>query len=153
MDQTSHVTDLNWLLLGEAVDVYAEIGSVLHRSRCEDAGLLTISYKKDVFATLDTSWSRPTSYPTWGDLTLQIVGTSGVINASLFTQNLIHYSNAGANWQNWGSSLDRYMIEDFLRTVTGEESELLATGLDGLRGVKVLEAAYKSAKAGHPVTI
>jgi predicted dehydrogenase len=45
------------------------------------------------------------------------------------------------------------MIEDFLRTVAREESELLATGLDGLRGVKVLEAAYKSAKAGHPVSI
>jgi len=154
MDQTSHVADLNWLLLGgEAVDVYAEIGSVLHRSRSEDAGLLTIGYKNDVFSTLDTSWSRPTSYPTWGDVTLQIVGVSGVVNISLFAQNLVHYSNAGANWQSWGSSLDRYMIEDFLRTVAGEESELLATGLDGLRGVKLLEAAYKSATTGHPVSI
>ena len=156
LDHTVHVADLNRLLLGrEAAEVYAEIGSGFFHENWEDTGFLTITYDGGVFATLDTSWSRPKTYPSWGDVTLQVVGTGGVLDLDLFAQNLVHYDDRArhVSWANWGSSPDRGLIADFLRLVCGEAAPDLATGEDGLAALSVALAAYRSAEAGAPVSV
>ncbi len=51
--------------------------------------------EKGVFATLDPSWSRPRAYPTWGgDVTMEIVGTCGVLSVDVFAQYLVEASNS-----------------------------------------------------------
>ena len=156
IDHTVHVADLNrWLLGREATDVYAEIGSGFYHQDWDDTGFLTIGYEGGVFATLDTSWSRPKSYPTWGDVTLQVVGTEGVIDLDMFAQNLVVYNDGvgrGA-WSNWGSSADAGLIADFLRLVAGEDVPNLASGEDGLHALALAVAAYKSAEAGEAVAL
>ena len=104
IDHTVHVADLNRLLLGrEAAEVYAEIGHGFYHQEWEDTGFLSIGYHGGVFATLDTSWSRPASFPTWGDVTLQVVGTEGVLELDMFAQNLVHYgSSSGGAWEPLG---------------------------------------------------
>jgi len=156
LDHTVHVADLNRLLLGrEAVEVYAEIGNGFHHQDWEDTGFLTISYQGGVFATLDTSWSRPKSYPTWGDVTLQVVGTEGVLDLDMFAQNLIQYDDSAGRvlWDHWGSGTDAGLVADFLRLTRGEPAPDLATGEDGLRALAVAEAAYRSAALGEPVAV
>ena len=60
LDHTVHVADLNRRLLGvEAETVYAEIGNGFYHQDFDDTGFLNIRYSNGVFATLDTSWSRP----------------------------------------------------------------------------------------------
>jgi predicted dehydrogenase len=156
IDHTVHVADLNRFLLGrEATEVYAEIGSEIYHQDWDDTGFLTIGYEGDVFATLDTSWSRPKSYPTWGDVTLQIVGTGGVIDLDMFAQNIVQYDDKAnrTSWVNWGSGTDAGLLADFLRLIQGEEVPNLATGEDGLRALEVALAAYRSAEAGAPVAM
>ena len=156
IDHTVHVADLNRLLLGrEAAEVYAEIGHEFYHETWEDTGFLSIGYDGGVFATLDTSWSRPASFPTWGDVTLQVVGTEGVLDLDMFAQNLVHYGGpAGvAAWDHWGSGTDAGLVADFLRLAAGQAAPDLATGEDGLRALAVAEAAYQSAALGEPVAV
>ncbi len=156
LDHTVHVADLNRLLLGqEAAEVYAEIGHGFYHQSWEDTGFLSIGYHGGVFATLDTSWSRPKTYPTWGDVTLQVIGTEGVLDLDMFAQNLVQYDNraGGMSWQHWGSGTDAGLVADFLRLASGEAAPDLATGEDGLRALAVAEAAYRSAALGEPVPV
>ncbi|MGI4789720.1 MAG: Gfo/Idh/MocA family protein [Janthinobacterium lividum] len=156
IDHTVHVADLNRVLLGrEATEVYAEIGNGFFHQDWEDTGFLTIGYDGGVFATLDTSWSRPKTYPAWGDVTLQIIGTGGVLDMDMAAQSLIHYDDMAGRikWAGWGSSPDDGLVADFLRLVSGEEVPDLATGEDGLQALAVALAAYRSAEAGEPVAV
>ena len=156
LDHSVHVADLNRLLLGrEATEVYAEIGSGFYHQDWDDTGFLTISYDGGVFATLDTSWSRPKTYPAWGDVTLQVVGTDGVLDLDMFAQNLVHYDDRAGrvSWDHWGSGTDTGLVADFLRLAAGEPALDLATGEDGLRALSVALAAYRSAEAGEPVAV
>jgi predicted dehydrogenase len=157
IDHTVHVADLNRRLLGrEAVEVYAETGNGFYHQTWEDTGFLTITYEGGVFTTLDTSWSRPKkSFPTWGDVTMEIVGTGGVISIEMFSQALTYYNeNAGkAELAGWGSNLDAGLVNDFLSRARGEETETLASGYDGLKALEVALAAYKSASAKQPISL
>jgi predicted dehydrogenase len=156
IDHTVHVADLNrWLLGKEATEVYAEIGSEIYHQEWDDTGFLTIEYQDGVFATLDTSWSRPKTYPTWGDVTMQVVGTAGVIDLDMFAQNVILYDDGAgrASWVNWGSGTDAGLIADFIRLTGGQDAPNLATGEDGLHALAVAVAAYQSADVGQPVSV
>lgn len=156
IDHTVHVADLNRVLLGrEATDVYAEISNGFAHSTYDDTGFLTIGYEGGVFATLDTSWSRPKTYPTWGDVTMQVVGTDGVLEMDMFGQSLVYYNDhAGqVSWPYWGSGTDEGLVADFVRLASGEAAPNLATGEDGLRALEVALAAYRSAAAGQPVAV
>ncbi len=156
MDHTVHVADLNRVLLGrEAESVYAEIGSGFYHQDWDDTGFLTIGYGGGVFATLDTSWSRPKTFPTWGDVTLQVVGTGGVLDLDMFAQSLAHYADRAGrvSWPGWGSDTDAGLVGDFLRLTRGEDAPDIATGEDGLLALQVALAAYRSAEAGQPVAV
>ena len=156
IDHTVHVADLNRVLLGrEATEVQAEIGSGFYHQEWDDTGFLTIRYGDGVFATLDTSWSRPNTYPTWGDVTMQVVGTGGILDMDMFAQNLVHYDDAAGRvgWSNWGSGMDAGLVADFLRLCAGEAAPDLATGEDGLRALTVALAAYRSAETGQPAAV
>ena len=156
IDHTVHVADLIWLLLGkDATEVHAEIGNGFYHQEFDDTGFLTISYDGGVFATLDTSWSRPKTYPTWGDVTLQVVGTGGVFELDLFGQQLEHYDDSigRAAWPHWGSSLDGELVDGFLKLCAGEAAPDIATGEDGLRALAIALAAYRAAEAKQPVAV
>lgn len=156
IDHTVHVADLNRFLLGrEATEVYAEIGHGFYHQAWDDTGFLTITYDGGVFATLDTSWSRPKTYPTWGDVTMQVVGTEGVIDLDMFAQNLVHCDDkvGRLEWVGWGSNIDAGLTADFLRLAAGKDAPTLATGEDGLHALQVALAAYRSAETGQPVAL
>jgi predicted dehydrogenase len=153
MDHTVHVTDLmRWLLGKEVTSVYAETSSRMLHQDFEDTGMLTMEFDGGIFATLDSSWSRPKSYPTWGDVTLSVVGEKGVLELDMFSQNLILYSDAdnGAHWIPWGASSDMAMVRSFVQSVR-MGTPVPVSGVDGLRAVEVVEAAYLSAERGEPV--
>ncbi len=156
LDHTVHVADLNRHLLGrDAAEVYAEIGHGFYHQPWEDTGFLSIRYDGGVFATLDTSWSRPTSYPTWGDVTLQVLGTLGVLEMDMFKQNLTAYGagNQAAAWISWGSDTDAGLVADFLKLASGQRVPQLATGEDGLAALAIALAAYHSAGLGAPAVV
>ena len=155
MDHTPHVVDLlRWFMESDPVEVYAEVDTLFHDIDIDDTGLLTIQFDNGVFATLDTSWSRTKSFPTWGDVTMDIIGMDGVISVDAFAQDLDLYSDAKmkAQWVHWGDNMDLGLIRDFVDSLANNRPFQI-TGEDGLRALEVAVAAYKSAEGNTPVKI
>lgn len=156
MDHTVHVVDaLRWLWGREVTSVYAEVGRLFHNIPCDDAGMVTLQWGEEgPFTTLDCSWSRPASFPTWGDVTMEIIGEKGVLFLDVFAQNINVYSDETmrATWQNWGSDSNLALVRDFVAMVEQGRAPSV-TGLDGLRALEVALAAYRSAQLERPVNL
>ena len=157
IDHTVHVVDaLRWIFKTEVTEVYAEIGQeLLHPNLgIDDAGMLSFALENGIYGTLDTSWSRPPSYPTWGDVTIEAIGERGWIRLDAFKQQLNVYSNKAsrARWVEWGSDINLGLIRDFVDVAaTGREASI--TGLDGLKATEVALGAYRSGETGQPVSL
>jgi predicted dehydrogenase len=157
IDHTVHVIDLlRWFWATEVTEVFAEVGySLLHPDLgIDDAGLLSFQLANGVYGTLDTSWSRPKSYPTWGDIKLEVLGENGTVRVDAFRQHVAVYSDAKgqSEWVGWGSNMDLGLIRDFVNMIArGDEPSI--TGLDGLKALEVALAAYRSAETGQPVPL
>lgn len=153
IDHTVHVADLmHWFLKSDIKEVYAKIANLIYDIPVEDSGLLSMKFENDVYASLDTSWSRPESFPTWGDVTLEIVGTKGSINVDAFAQHGDMYSNKYDSSKNiyWGDNMDYLMIQDFVDSIKND-NEVPITGEDGLFALKVALMAYESASRNQVV--
>ena len=157
IDHTVHVIDLlRWMLGAEVAEVYAEVGdSLLHPGLgIDDAGLLSFRMSNGMYGTLDTSWSRPASYPTWGDVKLEILGEDGIALVDAFAQHLRVSSDAvgKTRWLYWGGAMDRGLVHDFVAMIREGRAPSI-TGEDGLAALEVALAAYRSAEQGEVVSI
>lgn len=157
IDHTVHVIDLlRWFFDAEISEVYAEIGvGLLHDGLdIDDAGMLSFTLSDGTYGTLDTSWSRPSAFPTWGDVTIEVVAERGWARLDAFKQQLAVYSNRAskAQWVGWGGNMDLGLMRDFVAMIAEGRAPSI-TGQDGLRALQVALAAYQSAAAGAPITI
>ena len=145
IDHTVHVADLLRDLLGEEpTSVQAQIGSNMYGNDWEDTAMLTLQYPSGVFATLDSSWSRPQGYRTWGDVTMNVVGEKGVIELNMFSQDIEIYSSAHSA-SPYGSNLDLALVGEWLAAI--QEDREPSVGLeDGLAASRVAIAAYMSVR-------
>ncbi len=157
LDHTVHVIDLlRWFWHTEVTEVYAEIGqSLLHAGLgIDDTGLLSFQLANGIYGTLDTSWSRPPGYYTWGNVTMELVGAEGVLSVDAFRQHLTLTRSAlgRTRWQPWGTSPDQGLMDDFIDMMrTGRAPSI--TGNDGLKALQVALAAYESVRTGLPVPL
>jgi predicted dehydrogenase len=157
IDHTVHVIDLlRWFFDAEVSEVYAEIGvDLLHDGLgIDDAGMLSFTLSNGAYGTLDTSWSRPSAFPTWGDVTIEVVAERGWARLDAFKQQFAVYSNRAtkAEWVGWGGNMDLGLMRDFVGMIAEGRAPSI-TGQDGLRALQVALAAYESAAAGAPVSI
>lgn len=155
IDHTVHVADLmRWFLGSEVTSVYAEIGTLFHDLKVDDAGILTLEFANGAFATLDTSWSRGPGYYTWGDVTMEIIGTAGTLSLDAFSQHLKLYDHAKLQPRIavWGGGDDLPLLRAFVQAVRDGRT-VPVTGLDGLRATEVAMAAYESARQHAPVRL
>ena len=155
MDHTVHVVDiLRWILKSEVKEVYAKMGTLIHDIPVEDCGLISMKFENEIFATLDASWSRPKSFPTWGDVTFEIAGTKGSMSVDTFAQHGMLYSDEIAYSKNlyWGDDMDYLMLKDFVRCIHDDMPEPV-TGKDGLEALRVTLKAYESVKKDKVVKV
>lgn len=155
IDHTVHVADLLRRLLDEEpVRVQAMTGSNLYAEAWDDTAMVTLEYPSGVFATLDSSWSRPKGFKTWGDVTLTAVGDEGVIEVDLFGAGVdLFVADAPTHrLSGTGSNLDRAMVDEFVAAIR-EGREPLVTGEDGLAAVRVAAAAYASVGRPEPASV
>ncbi|MBN2984901.1 Gfo/Idh/MocA family protein [Cohnella algarum] len=158
LDHTVHVMDLmNWFTGSRVSGVYAYADTLFDPERkrtIDDAGMVHVEFENGVFAVLDPSWSRNPGFPTWGDVTMEIVGTKGVISIDAFNQKNSVYSRSPArgNWQFWGDDMNALMLEAFAKALRNGEP-VPVTGEDGLRSTIVALKAYESAAQGAPVAL
>ena len=157
MDHIVHLADLlRWFLGSEVVEVYAQMNRIMHGDavEVETGGLAMLTFADGTFASIDCSWSRPFNYPTWGGLTMDLIGQRGVVNVDAFRQNMTLYSNRGDHpaWLPWMSDADRAMIAEFVAAID-EKRAPSVTGLDGYKALEVVIAAYRSAESGQPLQL
>ncbi|MFN8565159.1 MAG: Gfo/Idh/MocA family oxidoreductase [Anaerolineae bacterium] len=157
-DHTVHLADLlRWLLKSEPVEVYAEANHILYRDAAPDVetgGIVSLRFADGTIASIDCSWSKPPYYPTWGGLAMDIIGSGGLATLNAFDQNLTVYRHSAgrAAYGYWGSDANRAMLEDFAAALRGDQARG-ASGVDGLRAVQVVAAAYESVRTGQPVAV
>ncbi len=145
IDHTVHVADLLRDLLGEDPStVQAQTGNNIYGKEWEDTAMLTLQYPSGVFASIDSSWSRPQSFKTWGDVTMNVVGAKGVIELNMFGQQTEIWT-ASHGVANYGSNLDAALIEEWISSII-EDREPSVTLEDGLAASTVAMRAYQSAK-------
>lgn len=155
MDHTVHVVDLvRWFLNREVVSVYAEADSLIWGVPIDDCGLLSLELEGGIIMTQDPSWSRPRTYPTWGNVTLELVGTEGVIYLDAFAENFLIYNDQKekVSRETYGEDMDFKLIQDFIEMVE-QDREPSITGYDGLKALEVALAAYQSAQTNQPVKL
>ena len=156
-DHIVHLVDvMRWYLNSEVVEVYAVANRIFHAEEVdvETGGMVMLTFQNGVFASIDCSWSRPPYWPSWGGLSFELITDRGAVLVDAFLQNLTVYSHAvqRPTWAYWGSDANQAMVNEFIAALR-EQRQPKVTGLDGLRAVEVVAAAYRSVETGQPVLL
>jgi predicted dehydrogenase len=154
-DHVVHLSDvLCWLLDDRASRVYARAAHVLHPDNdVEDCGVVTIDFESGMFASIDSSWSRPASFPTWGDVWLELVGTGGRVRIDPMVTHLDLYSDSAGTLQHVGYSNDdmtRSMVAAFLEFARARPDRAPVSFAEGIHASDTIRAAYASVESGRP---
>lgn len=155
MDHTVHVADaLRWITGSEFATVYCSMDNRFHPEiKTDDVGSLHLEMESGLIVSHVASWNRPASFPTWGDVTIELIGERASLYVDAFNQKVDVYSDvaSAAEWAPWGDNPDRALIADFIVAVETRRDPPVS-GLDGLRALEVTLAAHRSARSGR-VTI
>ncbi|MBP1993529.1 Gfo/Idh/MocA family protein [Paenibacillus eucommiae] len=156
LDHTVHVMDLmNWFIGSKVSEVYAYAARLFQENiDVDDIGMIHVKFDNGAFGVLDTSWSRPKSSSTGGDVAMEIVGTKGNLTVDGFAQANEFYSDDRGKgvMDYWGDSMDHYMVEAFVKALL-DGDQVPISGEDGLYSAEVALAGYASVKSGQPVRI
>lgn len=153
LDHTVHMVDImRWYLNEEISEVEAIVDSYFHGIDIDDAGLLTFEFANGVVASHDASWSRFTEYPSWGDATIEVIGTKQTVKVDVFQEHFRMFTNDKKSLENvfWGNDMDFGLIQDFVNCVK-EGREPSITGYDGLKSLEVSLAGYESSKLNKTI--
>ena len=156
MDHTVHLADLiRWYTGSEAIEVYTESGKNVSKNiGVEDNFLTTLEMENGVIGHIDGSWSYARGFYTWGDVTLEVLGSEGVILLDAFRQNIYYIGMEAPNdklvWHYYGCDADKEMIKSFIDCIVKDETPV-ASGFDGRQGLAITLASYESLRVGKPV--
>jgi predicted dehydrogenase len=149
IDRTVHVADLmRRVVQAEPLHVYCEAGTFFSDAPTYDAGILTIGWSNGAFSALDCSWSLPEGYRVWGDVTLNIVGTLGILFVDVFGQQKLWLhkgSTKHVRYVSVGDDYDSMMVKHFLRCCQ-DGTPVDITGEDGKVAAQIALAAIRSAQ-------
>ena len=157
MDHTVHIVDLVTHLTGEEVDeVYVEVDTRFHEIDVDDVNVLSMELTDGTPFLLDGSWSKPDTWHTWGDATVELLGEAGALAVDCTDQSIIHTSasgpDAGIRTVSHATNTSAALVADFVESVR-EGRAPMTTPEEGLAAVAVVEAAYESADRGEPVSV
>ncbi|WP_221566013.1 Gfo/Idh/MocA family protein [Alkalihalobacillus sp. TS-13] len=155
LDHTVHMVDImRWYSDKEISSVHAIVDSYFHDIEIDDAGILTLEFEDGVIASHDASWSRFSDYPTWGDVTIEVIGTKQTVTVDAFKEHFRMFSSGEKSLEHvfFCNDMDLGLIRDFVDCVK-EKRKPSITGYDGLKALEVALAAYKSSKAGKTIKL
>ncbi|MCD6262930.1 Gfo/Idh/MocA family oxidoreductase [Candidatus Bathyarchaeota archaeon] len=132
------------LFKDELEKVYAVVGSIAHRF--EDYANIILKFKGDRNAFIETNWLTPRKVRR-----LIITGTEGLINVEYITQE-IRIEKEKHLYQPLIGNREPLKLElqSFVDSILRDEPPR-PSGEEGLRALKICEAALESARIGRPV--
>lgn len=162
MNQGIHTIDLLLWLLGDATRIYARTRTALHPIEVEDTVVACIEFANGAVATFEATTAAYPGFPR----RLELTGRNGTVvieddRAAVVGvhEPLAEDPPGGVGNQNASASsatvsdvrAHRTVLEDFLDAIrTGREP--MCSGREGRRSVATVEAIYRSAREGVPVT-
>jgi predicted dehydrogenase len=158
MDHVVHVADLlRWFFGSEVREVYALANRILYpelEAQVETGAVVLLDFEDGSFASIDSSWSRPPQYSTWGNVKLEIVGERGLLTLDAFRQASTVYRRGapGAQLAYWGSDANQGLIDEFVDSLLQGRAPAIS-GEDGIQASAIAEAALLSARSGEPVPL
>lgn len=156
IDHVVHVADLLRALLGEdPTFVQASIGNNLYGKEWDDTAMVTLQYPSGLFVTLDSSWSRPKNFRTWGDVTMSVVFENGRLELDMFDQVIERFtidSDPSHVSESFGSDLDEALIHNFADAVL-KGTPISASLEDGLAASRIAIRAYDSVARTQPIAL
>ena len=144
-DLAIHDIDIaNKLFQDEAATVYSNAGSIQHGF--EDYANIVMAYPAKRAAIIETNWLTPRKVRT-----LTVTGTEAIINVEYINQT-ITIENDKQITQPMIQNAEplRLELESFIHSIITDTPPEV-TGEDGLKALKVCEAAIESAKVGKIV--
>jgi UDP-N-acetylglucosamine 3-dehydrogenase len=147
-DTAIHDIDVMLYLFNEdPVAVYAKTGSMRHK-KFEDYAQIMLTFEKGKTAFIESNWLTP--YKT---RILIATGSEAIMNLDYITQEL-RIEDAKETVQPRYPTTEPLKLElrHFANCVLGKEKPLI-TGLDGLRALRIAEAALKSSSSGRIIKL
>ena len=162
MNQCIHDIDLlQWCLGGEPDTIMAMTGNYLRDIEAEDFGSILIRFKNGTIGIVE---GTACTYPKNLEETLSITGETGTVVIGGLAVNRVQTWNfaapaeqdaeveklAGTDPKDVYGSGHNALYADYIDAVrTGRKP--LVSGEEGMKGMKIILAAYKSQKTGMPV--
>jgi predicted dehydrogenase len=151
MDHTVHVVDvLRWIFDTEVTEVSAEVDTRIYDFTADDTELLMLTLSDSLPVSLDTTWSRPDTWPIWGGVTIDVIGDEGVASLDAFTENVAvaisSTSFAGSDststakqaksyaWRPANDMGDEELIRGFAGAIR-DDTDATPSGVDGMRAM------------------
>jgi UDP-N-acetylglucosamine 3-dehydrogenase len=130
----------------EAKMIFATAGSIAHSF--EDYSNIMIRFNDNRSAFIEANWLTPRKVRT-----LAITGTEGIITVEYIKQQITVESNERLYHPLFepGEPLVRE-LDSFVNSILRDEAPQV-TGVDGLKALRICEAALESAATGQPVVI
>jgi UDP-N-acetylglucosamine 3-dehydrogenase len=147
-DTAIHDIDAMLYLFNEdPVAVYAKTGAMRHK-KFEDYAQLLLTFERGKTAFIEANWLTP--YKT---RTLVATGSDAIMSLDYITQEL-KIENVKETVQPRHTTVEPLKLElrHFANCVLGKEKPLI-TGLDGMKALKIAEAALKSSATGKIVRL
>jgi UDP-N-acetylglucosamine 3-dehydrogenase len=147
-DTAIHDIDVMLYLFNEdPIAVYAKTGSMRHK-KFEDYAQIMLTFEKGKTAFIESNWLTP--YKT---RILIVTGSEAIMNLDYITQEL-RIEDAKETVQPRYPTTEPLKLElrHFANCVLGKEKPLI-TGLDGLRALRIAEAALKSSASGRIIKL
>lgn len=145
MDMGAHYLDLFRFLVGDFAQVAYMGSSEAFGWKVEDTAFVTTQFKNGAHGIMGLSFAIP-----YNGNVLEIYGTKG----SLFLGRELSLVTEKGEETEAITFPDYYsgLLTNFRDCVSGK-SEPIASGLDGLRNIEVIEAAYLSGKEGRHISL
>ncbi|MEM2147635.1 MAG: Gfo/Idh/MocA family oxidoreductase [Candidatus Bathyarchaeia archaeon] len=147
-DLAIHDIDMmRYLFNSDPVAVYAKTGNMKHK-KFEDYAHIMLTFEKGKNAFIESNWLTP--YKT---RVLIVTGSEAIVKLDYITQELT-IEDAKETVQPriiWQEPL-KLELQHFIRCIFEKEKPLV-TGVDGLKALKIAEAALKSSKTGKLVKL
>jgi len=146
-DLAIHDIDIvNQLFKSQAEEVFAAAGNIAHQF--EDYANIIIKFGANRNAFIEANWLTPRKVRR-----LIVTGTKGLINVEYIPQEMRVETNEGS-YQPFIDNIEplQLELEGFVNSILNDEQPH-PTGLDGLRALRICEAALRSAKTGQVVSV
>lgn len=147
-DTAIHDIDvMRFIFNGEPIAVYANVGNMMCR-KFEDYAHITLTFEEGKTAFIESNWLTP--YKT---RTLAVTGSKAIMKLDYMTQELVIEDEGGTTLPRyaWQEPL-KLELQHFANCVLKGEKPLV-TGVDGLKALKIAEAALKSSAINKAVKV